>query len=240
MKTVAWFSGGVSSFISIYLLKDEIDEIYYLDVEEQHDDTYRFLKDCEKVIGRKFTILKNEKTYSAMEIIRKRRYINGPSGAPCTSELKRKVRQRWERTQEEVLRYVWGYDSEEKHRANRLLQTTPEHEHVFPLIDAMLTKEEVHGMLERLGIKRPLMYELGFRNNNCVGCVKGGMGYWNMIRKHFPERFYEMAQVEREIGATCIKGIYLDELDPERGRMEDEIMGECGILCEIAYSEVCS
>ncbi|WP_369436188.1 hypothetical protein [Lysinibacillus fusiformis] len=121
-------------------------------------------------------------------------------------------------------------------RAERLLQTTPEHEHVFPLIDAMLTKDEVHGLLERLGIKRPLMYELGFRNNNCVGCVKGGMGYWNMIRKHFLKRFYEMAALEREIGATCIKGVYLDELDPERGRIEDEVMGECGILCEIAYA----
>lgn len=236
MKTVAWFSGGVSSFISMYLMKDEIDEIYYLDVKEQHPDTYRFMADCERVLGRKFTILKNEKTHSAVEIIRKRRYINGPSGAPCTSELKRKVRQRWEQTQDDLLRYVWGYDSEEKHRAERLLQTTPEHEHVFPLIDAMLTKDEVHGLLERLGIKRPLMYELGFRNNNCVGCVKGGMGYWNMIRKHFPERFYEMAAIEREIGATCIKGVYLDELDPERGRIEDEVMGECGILCEIAYA----
>ena len=238
MKTIAWFSGGVSSFISIYMLKDQIDEIYFIDVKEQHPDTYRFLSDCEKAIGRKFTIIKNEKTYSAVEIIRKRRYINGPSGAPCTSELKRKVRQRWEQTQEDLLRYVWGYDSEEKHRAERLLQTTPEHEHVFPLIDAMLTKDEVHGLLERLGIKRPLMYELGFRNNNCVGCVKGGMGYWNMIRKHFPTRFNEMAALEREIGATCIKGVYLDELDPERGRIDDEVMGECGILCEIAYANV--
>ena len=94
MKTIAWFSGGVSSFISMYLMKDEIDEIYYLDVKEQHPDTYRFMADCERVLGREFTILKNEKTHSAVEIIRKRRYINGPSGAPCTSELKRKVRQR--------------------------------------------------------------------------------------------------------------------------------------------------
>lgn len=60
-----------------------------------------------------------------------------------------------------------------------------------------------------------------------------------MIRKHFPDRFIAMAQLEREIGATCIKGMYLDELEPNRGRMEDEIMGECGILCELAYSAVC-
>lgn len=59
-----------------------------------------------------------------------------------------------------------------------------------------------------------------------------------MIRKHFPASFNEMAALEREIGAMCIKGIYLDELDPERGRIEDEVMGECGILCEIAYANV--
>ena len=35
MKTVAWFSGGVSSFISIYLIKDQIDEIIYIDIDDQ-------------------------------------------------------------------------------------------------------------------------------------------------------------------------------------------------------------
>lgn len=198
-----------------------VEQNYLLSIPGTLQIKGEFLFDCQK------------KTYSATETIRKRRYINGPSGAPCTSELKRKVRQRWEQTQDDLLRYVWGYDCEEKHRAERLLQTTIEHEHVFPLIDAILTKDEVHGLLERLDIKRPLMYELGFRNNNCVGCVNGGVGYWNMIRRHFTERFYEMAVLEREIGATCIKEVYLDKLDPERSRIEDEMMGECGILCEM-------
>lgn len=203
-----------------------VEQNYLLSIPGTLQIKGEFLFDCQK------------KTYSATETIRKRRYINGSSGAPCTSELKRKVRQRWEQTQDDLLRYVWGYDCKEKHRAERLLQTTIEHEHVFPLIDAILTKDEVHGLLERLDIKRPLMYELGFRNNNCVGCVKGGVGYWNMIRRHFTERFYEMAVLEREIGTTCIKEVYLDELDPERGRIEDEMMGECGILCEIAYGNI--
>lgn len=203
-----------------------VEQNYLLSIPGTLQIKGEFLFDCQK------------KTYSATETIRKRRYINGPSGAPCTSELKCKVRQRWEQIQDDLLRYVWGYDCEEKHRAERLLQTTIEHEHLFPLIDAILTKDEVHGLLERLDIKRPLMYELGFRNNNCVGCVKGGVGYWNMIRRHFTERFYEMAVLEREIGATCIKEVYLDKLDPERGRIEDEMMGECGILCEIAYGNI--
>ena len=42
------------------------------------------------------------------------------------------------------------------------------------------------------------MYDMGYPNNNCIGCVKGGMGYWNHIRKDFPEVFDSRAKLERE------------------------------------------
>ena len=61
------------------------------------------------------------------------------------------------------------------------------------------------GMLWKAGIKQPVMYSMGYNNNNCIGCVKGGMGYWNKIRKDFPEVFAQMAQIERDVGATCLK-----------------------------------
>ena len=77
----------------------------------------------------------------------------------------------------------------------------------------MLTKEDTHAILNRLGIRRPAMYDLGYQNNNCIGCVKGGMGYWNKIRKDFPEVFERRAKLEREIEHSCIKGVFLDELD---------------------------
>lgn len=75
------------------------------------------------------------------------------------------------------------------------------------------------------------MYEIGYPNNNCVGCVKGGMGYWNRIRRDFPDVFERMASLEREIGHSCINGVYLDELDPERGNMNTEVMPECSFAC---------
>ena len=71
----------------------------------------------------------------------------------------------------------------------------------------------------------------GYHNNNCVGCVKGGAGYWNKIRVDFPEAFERMARLELEIGAHIIKGKhYLDELPQDAGRWEDEDI-ECGVLC---------
>jgi hypothetical protein len=55
-------------------------------------------------------------------------------------------------------------------------------------------------MIERAGLMLPLMYRLGYHNANCIGCVKGGAGYWNKIRRDFPEDFEEMAQIEESIG----------------------------------------
>ena len=109
----------------------------------------------------------------------------------------------------------------------------PKFKHEFPLIDKGLTKEDCHGLLKQLGIKRPKMYDLGYRNNNCIGCVKGGKGYWNKIRIDFPEVFEARAKQEREVGHTCIKGVYLDELPPDAGRIEDEVMEECSIMCQL-------
>lgn len=88
-------------------------------------------------------------------------------------------------------------------------------------------------MCEKLGVKRPVMYDMGYNNNNCIGCVKGNMGYWNAIRKDFPEVFDRMAKLEREVGHSCIRGVFLDELEPERGRPQKVIVAECGIACEL-------
>lgn len=235
-KVICWFSGGVSSFIAAYLCKDWIDEILYIDIDDQHPDTMRFLHDCEKVLGKEIKVLKSN--YSTVNnVIKQFRFINSPYGAKCTQILKKRVRQEWEATQKDFqLIYVWGYDEHEKHRADRLQGAMIEYEHKFPLIDEKISKTKAHGLLWKLGIKRPVMYDMGYQNNNCIGCVKGGMGYWNKIRVDFPEVFAERARLEREVGASCIKGVFLDGLDPNRGRIEDEIMEECGIMCQATYT----
>lgn len=230
---VCWLSAGVSSFIAGYLA-DSVDVFIYIDIDDQHPDSMRFIKDCEKVLGKEIIILRSPYG-SVHNVIASQRYVNGPGGAKCTEILKRRVRKRWEFDHRAFdLTYVWGFDCTEKRRAERLLATMPEYEHEFPLIDKGITKEEAHGLLDRIGIKRPAMYDLGYPNNNCVGCVKGGMGYWNKIRVDFPDVFARMAKLEREIGHSCIKGVFLDELDPSRGRADLEIMPECGVLCYLA------
>lgn len=178
---VCWLSAGVSSFIAGYLKRDSIDLYIYIDIENQHPDSMRFIKDCEK--------------------------------------------------------NVWGFDMDERRRAERICEAMPEFKHEFPLIEKNLTKQDAHAITARLHVKRPVTYDMGFQNNNCIGCVKGGMWYWNQIRKYFPEVFQTMAELEREIGHSCINGVFLDELDPERGRKEDEISFDCGIFCHLFFLE---
>lgn len=233
---VCWISAGVSSFIAGYLAKD-VDKFIYIDVENQHPDSIRFIKDCEKVLGRKIEKLQS-RYKNVQNVISTFQFINGVHGAKCTEILKRRVRKEWEWEHREYdITYIWGYDCTEKHRAEKMGEIEPGFNHEFPLIDKGLTKADAHGILASLGIKRPAMYDLGYKNNNCIGCVKGGMGYWNKIRVDFPDVFQRMAALEREVGHSCINGVYLDELEPNRGRFEDEVMEECSIMCYLILTE---
>lgn len=236
---VCWISAGVSSFIAGYLERDTIDKFIYIDIDDQHPDSMRFIEDCEKVLGKPIEILKSP--YGSVENAVKAygRYGNIRTGfAPCTNWLKKRVRKEWEYDHRDYdITYIWGMDCTEKHRADALVETMVKFNHCFPLIERGLTKAEAHGMCERLGIARPVMYDLGYNNNNCIGCVKGGMGYWNKIRVDFPDVFESRAKLERELDNRILKECFLDELAPDRGRMSDEVSTECDLFCILAISE---
>ena len=235
MKVVSWFSGGVSSAVATKLAIENIDLVIYTHIDDQHPDTLRFVKECEVWFGQEVDIIQSPyKTVdTACRSAGGRGYINGIAGASCTRLLKRDVRKYWEKGLTVPIRYIWGLDCEEEERAEKIRDAMPEQDHLFPLIDNQVNKEEAHRILKASKIRRPAMYEIGYSNNNCIGCVKGGMGYWNHIRVDFPEIFKARAKMERDIGASCINGIYLDELDPERGRHSPPIVDDCGIFCEL-------
>ena len=250
---VLWFSAGMDSFAAGYLEKDNIDRIVYIHIDDQHEDTLRFLKDCEKIYRKEIEIIQHPIYKTKNHVQRAFKFINSAYGAKCTGKLKKEVRKIWEQENKEYdFVYYWGFDIEEKDRAygeNGIVNKAPHAEHKFPLLERDMSKQDCHGLARKLGLKRPKMYDLGYPNNNCIGCVKGGMWYWNKIRVDFPKEFKEQAELEREIGATCLKEtlivdgekvtrrIYLDELDPNRGRQEEEINEDCSIFCELAYRE---
>lgn len=225
---VAWISAGVSSFLAAYYGKP--DRIVYIDVANQHPDSFRFLMDCQRHLDRPIEFLRDVKHGGSVDVcIERYRYINGPSGAPCTLHLKKRVREEWERQFTEPITYIWGMDAEEEARAKRLADNS-EFGSDFPLIEKGLDKASCHALLLDMGIRRPAVYDLGYSNNNCIGCVKGGKGYWNKIRKDFPAVFNRRAKQERMVGASCIKGCYLDELKEGEGKT-DEVVPACSFAC---------
>ena len=234
---VVWLSAGVRSAIAGYLAED-VDEYIYIDIEDQHPDSMRFIHDCEKCLNREVNVISSLFYRNVDQVCKAVRYVNGVNGAPCTRLLKKAVRKRWELDHmTDELTYVWGMDCTEKHRADRIIEGFPQVKHEFPLIDKGFTKADAHGICRQLGIRRPAMYDLGYNNNNCIGCVKGGAGYWNKIRVDFPEVFAQRAKMEREIGHSILKDCFLDELPPDKGRMSDEVMDECSILCQLAIMD---
>lgn len=245
---IAWWSGGITSAVACRLALEKYPDVrlIYIETGSHHADTQRFKADCEKWYGRPIETWQNKKYANHIDVVIKRKYVNGSAGAPCTKELKKNVREEVERAMQWSAQ-VYGFEFEQSqiNRAIRWQEQYPQTNPLFPLIENKLNKNECAGIVQAAGIKLPAMYALGYKNNNCVGCVKGGAGYWNKIRKDFPETFAEMAAAERTVGGTCLKDaagarIYLDELKPDAGSATDLVVGECGIFCQVDFAHIIS
>lgn len=247
---IAWFSCGITSAVACKLAVETWDdvELYYIHIDSHHSDNWRFIADCEEWIGKKINIVQSHKYKDQFDVIEKTRYINGAYGARCTKELKKEVRFKLEKElKPENQIFGFEFSKKEINRAIRFKQQYPDTNPLFPLIEDKLTKERCAGILMSAGVELPVMYKLGYNNNNCVGCVKGKMGYWNKIRKDFPEVFDKMAKAERETNATCIKEdlpgggsqkVFLDELDKDRGRDLKPIVPDCGMFCQVEFTHL--
>lgn len=240
---ISWWSAGVTSAVATKLAidkygKDRVLPIYFK-IDTSHSDNERFIRECEEWYGREIMQTQSHKHTNQFEVIEKDKYVNGPGGARCTLVLKKRVRQRIEKEIDyEAQVFGFEFSKKEVNRAVRFKEQYPETKPIFPLIEKKLTKPECLYYLEQAGIERPEMYKLGYGNNNCIGCVKGGKGYWNKIRVDFPDYFERMAQAERKVGNSCLRGVYLDELHPREGARQKIVTPDCGNFCDIEFTEI--
>lgn len=242
MRRVVWFSCGAASAVTARLVVDtygKADLVFcYCDTGSEHADNFRFLREIEAWLGITVTVLKNAKFENHFDVIKKTGWINGPQGARCTLELKKKLREEFQRPGD--IHYL-GYTSEERERARRFDVSFSNIITEWILIDRGVTKEDCLGILWKSGLTIPVMYSMGYSHNNCIGCVKGGAGYWNRIRQDFPETFDRMLNLEKEIGASVLKNsdgskLYLSELPIDRGNMADEPPIICGLGCWVTIN----
>ena len=236
---IAWFSCGITSAVATKLALSQYDNVrvIYIETGQEHPDSMRFLHDCERWFSHQIEVFRSQKYTSVFDVIEHTRYINGPAGARCTLELKKKVRYQIEDNLVQWKAQVFGFDASEQKRAKRFEEQNPKARAVFPLIEHGLTKEECMALIYRAGIEIPMMYRLGFMNNNCIGCVKGSRGYWARIREVFPEYFSKMAELEKEIGHSCIRDCFLVDL-PLNARKQQPVVPSCSIYCDVDFLDI--
>ena len=248
-RILCYFSCGAASAVATKLtLADHPgDEVLIVNayIAEEHPDNRRFLADCERWFGRTVTVLRDEKyNASTLECWKRRRYIKGAHGAPCSYELKRKLLDRLVLPDD---LHVLGYTVEEMDRWNAFLDANNGRKVSVPLIERNLSKADCLAVIDRAGIELPAMYRMGYDNANCIGCPKGGNGYWNKIRRDFPERFYEIAGIQETLGPGAYflrnqrtgERMKLRDLPPDHGvKMPDEPSFSCSFFCEMAEQDI--
>ena len=247
-RILCHFSCGAASAVATKLILSENDPANVIIVNafivEEDADNRRFLTDCEEWFNHPITVLANEKyNASTHEVWKRKRYIKGAFGAPCSKELKRDLLNSFA-LPDDI--HVLGYTTEEQDRFDQFIDANNDKRVRAPLIERDLTKPDCLAMIERACIKLPRMYSLGFNNANCIGCPKGGNGYWNKVRDVFPEQFYQIADIQESIGpgAKFLRNrrtgerIWLRELDPTHGRIEDEPEISCSLLCLMAEQDI--
>jgi hypothetical protein len=242
-RRVRWFGCGAASAVAIALdLRAHPGGVVaYCETGAEHPDNERFLADCERWWGTSVLRLRSDEYADTWDVWERRRFIAGPDGAPCTGILKVSPRLMFQRPDDV---HVFGYtcDANDQARAKRLAATFFELEIENPLIVAGLDKAACLAMVEGAGIALPVMYSLGFQNNNCIPCGKAtSPDYWSAMRLHFPARFDRMAELSRRLGArlTRIAGVrlFIDEIPPDWPTLNPTAPA-CDFLCQLASQDL--
>jgi len=233
-RRLCWFSCGNASATAAYLTLKQYPltcEVLYCDTSKyEHPDNTRFFKDIENLLKRKIKILRSKEYTDIYDVFNKTKFLKGTNGARCTVELKKVPRVEYQKP-DDIHIFGYTYDDQDIKRAERMKKENFELNLEFPLIENKYTKKMCHQFIMSKNIELPMMYKLGYKNNNCIGCVKGGKGYWNKIRVDFPEVFDRMSKLEHELN-FAITGKYLSRLKPDEGNLHDNSEDmECGMLC---------
>lgn len=237
MRVISWFSCGAASAVATKLaIKKYGDalEIWNVDVPGEHLDSKRFLQECQKWFGQEINIIKSG-WESMYDFFRDAKALVFPKGAPCTTRLKKMKYKEVIGLDYDSIQII-GFTFDEINRELDFRGYHPDVNLESILINNYINKNDCFAMLSKAGIDLPMMYKLGYKNNNCIGCVKGGMGYWNAIREDFPVVFNAYARLERELGISILKDkngkVFLDEMVKTRGYFNrQDINADCSLFC---------
>jgi 3'-phosphoadenosine 5'-phosphosulfate sulfotransferase (PAPS reductase)/FAD synthetase len=237
---VVWFSCGAASAVAAKITLELYGEhnnvlIVNTPIQQEHHDNQRFLQDIQQKLQHPIlTAINPEYPHGSItEIFDQIGLMKNREFAPCTHYLKVQSRFHFEKTHK-IDYHVMGFTVDEWERQKKF--SMMERKSLPVLVSQLTTKKECFDIISKWGVQLPEMYKLGFKNSNCMGCVKASSpAYWNMIRKYFPDVFEQRVQQSRKHGCKLVvlkqKRIFLDELpnDALGGKLGE---WECGLFCD--------
>lgn len=227
---ICWWSGGITSAVACKLAIDifGVDrcKVVMIDTHNEHPDTYRFKTDCEKWYQKEIEGISEigGDYQSIQDVWRSHKSLNVATGAICSTQLKRRVREKWQELNEfDYQVFGFEFDKKEFNRAKGLATNHSKAKGIYPLLMFGYDKDKCLDIIKNAGIEIPLMYKMGFRNNNCfgTGCVQGGIGYWQKMLVEFPDKFNKMADMEHEL--TELKGEPVTMLKDQSNEAKKEV-----------------
>lgn len=238
-STIVWFSCGAPSAVAAMLAVRNLENVWIVycnTLKSEHSDNKRFLVDVVRWLRYPVIVLTSQKYSSVDEVFEKERFMSGPKGARCTVEMKKVPRFRFQDAED---LHIFGLAADEQRRIKEFEYHNPELNLKWILDENNLSTGECHEIISNAGIELPMMYRLGFKHNNCIGCVKSAsVEYWNKVRLLFPEVFNRRVQQSRAIGCKLVKikrtqRIFLDELPilENPGPITEDV--SCGPQCHI-------
>lgn len=246
-RVLAWVSGGAASIVAaklaIRLYGIHRVELVRCETANEDPDNHRFEREASVWLGKDITLLRSDRYDSVWDVWQQRRFMAGPSGAPCTMFMKVEPRLAYQRPDD---LHIFGYtaDGRDRKRFETLRQNYFELKVRAPLIESGITKAATLAMIQSAGIALPRSYAMGFPNANCLGtgCVKAtSPGYWSLYRHHFPDRFERTATYSRELGKRLVqiggRRRFLDELPPDWPTLKP-VAPACDFLCQHAEREM--
>jgi hypothetical protein len=205
MKHIIFYSGGICSwYTALRIIEREGKEnvlLLFTDTKTEDKDLYRFIDETSLKFG--VELLKIADGRDVWEVMKSHKFISNSKIAHCSEDLKQKIAKKYIKENfrpNECILYL-GIDWTEMHRIEAPKRNWKPYKVEFPMTEEpYLSKDDMFNMLEKKGIKKPQLYEMGFSHNNCGGfCVRAGQGHFINLLKKMPERYKYHEEKEQEM-----------------------------------------
>ena len=224
---VALSGGKASAWCAEWALKNYPKDsviLYFNDTKWEHPDLYRFLEDISNYYNH--PILSDSDGRSVEELAYDEHAIPSNMMPFCSRILKGKRLQEFYQTGDQL---VFGIGLDERRRCERIIKAYDSCDTKqgkcssvrFPIIENMVTDEDINMWLLGIGIEEPILYRLGFKHNNCSGgCVRSGKRQWIQLLRVLPDVYAERERFEMEFREHFGRGTILKDTTLEQLRVD--------------------